>query len=133
MTSVYWLKPTIASLLVGVLALSACVSKPQLPVRSVSYSDDPLSIIWIHAYPSHDGVNVSGLVKRQHVGYAPITGYIRVDAINADREILATEHFSVVMMTMRKKQGKMFSVQLHYPDPSLIDHVEARYVAHMQI
>ena len=119
------------AILMAMLPVAACASQPQLPVRSVSEAADPLSIIWVHAYPSHDGVAVSGVVKRPRIGYAPIAGYIRLDALDGDNAILATEYFSVEAMTIRKNQGKAFSVHLHYPNPSLIDHVEARYVTQM--
>lgn len=113
----------------AMLPVAACASQPQLPVRSVSEAADPLSIIWVHAYPGHAGVTVSALVKRPRIGYAPIAGYIRVDALNGDNAILATEYFSVEAMTVRKKQGRLFSVWLPHPNDSQIDHVEARYVA----
>ena len=120
------------AILMAMLPVAACASQPQLPVRSVSEAADPLSIIWVHAYPSHDGVAVSGVVKRPRIGYAPIAGYIRVDALDGDNAILATEYFSVEAMTIRKKQGRLFSVWLPHPNASQIDHVEAHYVARMQ-
>lgn len=120
-----------AALFICVLSVAACASQSQLPVRSIRQANDPLSIIWLHAYPGRDGVSVSGFVKRPRSGYTPTTGYIRVDALGGDGEILATEYFSIDMMTMRKKQGRTFSVRLRNPGPSRIDHIVARYVARM--
>lgn len=122
------LKLKAAVLFMGVLPVSACAAQPQMPVRSVNQANDPLSIIWLHAHPGRDGVSVSGLIKRPHVGYAPITGYIRVDALARDGEILATEYFTLNALTLRSGQGRSFSVLLRSVDTPSIHHVEARYV-----